>query len=353
MDVAKSTCALKKKGNVEGTAFSYLLQTVEDVVLEDVRLYFLSLQDRKRENLYTLQALIFGELQLIPSEFADFDSDITRASNMIRKKYSRKHFNLELKPIKSLYMPQAGNYGRANASIQKNFLKKFNEKFIIVPFGISPTAIEIKARNYTFVEAPYAIRSWPFKNFKEQFSQHKISQWTNRGIKTMSYAPMWLSSEQAECCNAATFNPREKQIYLSKYNDRLFNLYRGLQVTPKEGDWFKIKNMILQNLCNGNGESFNHILKWAALAVQMPWKKCVTALVFQGSQGSGKGTFANTLMGSFFGKCLHYSHIVNTEHLCGKFNGIVSTPVLIVLNKCLFPENHTHASVLKSLLHDE
>ena len=25
MDVAKSTCALKKKGNVKGTAFSYLL----------------------------------------------------------------------------------------------------------------------------------------------------------------------------------------------------------------------------------------------------------------------------------------------------------------------------------------
>ena len=46
IDIAKSTCALKKKGNVEGTAFSYLLQTIEDVVLEDVRLYFLSLQDK-------------------------------------------------------------------------------------------------------------------------------------------------------------------------------------------------------------------------------------------------------------------------------------------------------------------
>ena len=86
VDVAKSTCALKKKGNIEGTAFSYLLQTVEDVVLEDVRLYFLSLQNRKRENLYTLQALIFDGLQLIPSEFAEFKEDIISASNMIRKK---------------------------------------------------------------------------------------------------------------------------------------------------------------------------------------------------------------------------------------------------------------------------
>ena len=42
-DVAKSTCSLKKKGNVEGIAFSYLVQTDEDPVLEDVRLYFPSL----------------------------------------------------------------------------------------------------------------------------------------------------------------------------------------------------------------------------------------------------------------------------------------------------------------------
>ena len=129
-------------------------------------------------------------------------------------------------------------------------MKQFNSKFIYVPFGISPTVIEIKARNYAFEEAPFAIRSWPFKNFKDQFGQHKIAQWTDRGIKTQAYAPMWLSSEQAERCNAATFNPRQKETYLSKFNDRLFNLYRGLQVTPKEDDWSMIKGMILQNLCS-------------------------------------------------------------------------------------------------------
>lgn len=175
-----------------------------------------------------MQALIFDGLQLIPSEFGDFKEDIISASDMIRKKYSWKHFNFELKPIDSLYMPQNGNYGRENACIRKNFLKKFNAKFEIVLFGISPTAIEIKARNYAFKEAPYCIRSWPFKNFKEQSSQHKIAQYTDRGIKTQAYSPMWLSSEQAERCDATTFNPRENQIYLSKFNDRMFNLYRGL-----------------------------------------------------------------------------------------------------------------------------
>ena len=44
---------------------------------------------------------------------------------------------------------------------------------------------------------------------------------------------------------------------------------------------------------------------------------------------------------------------MNPEHLVGTFNGLVATSVLIVLDECLFPGNHTHASVLKSLLHDE
>ena len=108
MDVTKSTCSLKKKGDVEGTAFSYLLQTIGDVVLEDVIRYFLSLKNRKLEILYTLQSRIFDGLQLIPSELEDFKKDIISASDMTHKKYSWGHFNLELKHIDSLYMPQNG-----------------------------------------------------------------------------------------------------------------------------------------------------------------------------------------------------------------------------------------------------
>ena len=111
--------------------------------------------------------------------------------------------------------------------------------------------------------------------------------------------------------------------------------------------------MLLEDLCGGSAEVLEYVLQWSAMALQKPWKKCVTALVFQGRQGCGKGTFFNQLMGSYFGKGLHYSHIVNVEHLCETFNGIVATSILVVLDECIYPENHSHASMLKSLLHDE
>ena len=117
---------MKKKGNVEGTAFSYQIQTVDDVLLEDIRICFLSLQDWKRKKLYTVQALVFDRSQLIPSEYAVFDHDIISATNMIRKKYNWKHFNLGLKPIDSVDISQDGNYGWANACIQNNFWEYCN-----------------------------------------------------------------------------------------------------------------------------------------------------------------------------------------------------------------------------------
>ena len=111
--------------------------------------------------------------------------------------------------------------------------------------------------------------------------------------------------------------------------------------------------MIPNNLCNGSNEPLKYLLKWPALCLKRPWVKCVTALVFQGPQGCGKDTFANTLMGSFWGKGLHCSHIMNADHLCGTFYGIVSTSIFIVLDECIFPGNHSNARVLKSLFHDE
>ena len=44
MDVIKSTCILRKKANIEGTASSYLRQTIEDLVSEDVQIYILLLK---------------------------------------------------------------------------------------------------------------------------------------------------------------------------------------------------------------------------------------------------------------------------------------------------------------------
>lgn len=81
--------------------------------------------------------------------------------------------------------------------------------------------------------------------------------------------------------------------------------------------------------------------------------KCVGALFFCGGQGVGKETFSNTLMGSSFGKIVHFTHVVNADHVVDNFNSLLPMSLLVVLDKCIFPGNQSHAIILKSLLHDK
>jgi hypothetical protein len=114
-----------------------------------------------------------------------------------------------------------------------------------------------------------------------------------------------------------------------------------------------IKDFILKGLCAGSIDTFQCVMNWSALAAQKPWVKCVSALVFCGGQGVGKGIFSNQLLRSFFGKGVHFAHVVNAEHVVGNFNSLLEMSLLVGLDKCIFPGNRSHASILKSLLHDE
>jgi hypothetical protein len=108
--------------------------------------------------------------------------------------------------------------------------------------GTTPTVIDL-TRNYAFQEAHELVRAWPHKAFKDHLCHKKIAHYSTTGkVKVIPYAPIWLSSEMAERCDGVTFNPAKPCIYNSQHNDRLFNLYRGLQIKPQKGDWGPIKN---------------------------------------------------------------------------------------------------------------
>ena len=175
MDVAKSTCALKKKGNVEGTAFSYLLQTVEDVVLEDVRLYFLSLQNRKREFFYTLQALIFDGLQLIPSEFADFNKDIINA--MIRKNTVGSISICNWSPLTVFTCHRMEIMEGQMRPSKRTFWRSSTKILLSFPLESHQLWLKLKQEIMRLRKLRLQFEVGLLKKLKEQFSQHKIGQW--------------------------------------------------------------------------------------------------------------------------------------------------------------------------------
>ena len=85
-------------------------------------------------------------------------------------------------------------------------------------------------------------------------------------------------------------------------NSKTYNLWRGYPVEQipselgKEGD---VKPFIdlLRVLCGGSESALEYALDWFAYVFQRPEQKPITALVFRGVQGTGKGTFCGGLHG--------------------------------------------------------
>lgn len=83
--------------------------------------------------------------------------------------------------------------------------------------------------------------------------------------------------------------------YPAEISPSTYNLFRGFSLEPKDGDCSKLKEFILEIICDGDEEDFKWLWHWMAHLVQRPGEKPKTALVLWGEGGIGKGTFGRLL----------------------------------------------------------
>jgi hypothetical protein len=80
---------------------------------------------------------------------------------------------------------------------------------------------------------------------------------------------------------------------------RAYNLWKGFAVKPQPGDWSKMRWHIQQNIANGDSLLAEYIIKWLAWMFQNPGERTEVALVLIGTEGTGKGMLANTVIKIF------------------------------------------------------
>ena len=129
-------------------------------------------------------------------------------------------------------------------------------------------------------------------------------------------------------------------------NDML-NIWRGLGVEPKQGDWSLMRAHILEVVCSGQQKHFDYLIHWMAYAVQHPDKPIGVAVALLGAQGAGKGIVARTF-GKFFGK--HFAHITHGDQLTGRFNASLGTSCAVFLDEALWAGDKKGEGVLKGLI---
>lgn len=129
--------------------------------------------------------------------------------------------------------------------------------------------------------------------------------------KQKALGSWWVKHPRRRQYEGVVFDPSPERTHTS-----LYNLWRGWAVDPKAGDWSLMKRLLKDVLCRGDAESFDYVLRWAAFMVQKPDVPAEVALVFKGSKGAGKGTFARALK-SLAG--MHGKQVAQSEHFVGRF----------------------------------
>ena len=144
------------------------------------------------------------------------------------------------------------------------------------------------------------------------------------GHSESSVAKIWFESPHRRQFDGIVFSPEENV-------PGFYNLYRGLGVEPKPGDWTLMQQHIRDVIANGNEEIERYIVAWMADLVQKPGgQRPGTAIVLRGKQGTGKGSFASQL-GRIVGP--HFLHITNQHQLTGRFNNHLKDALLVFVDE--------------------
>ncbi|UWQ46875.1 primase-helicase family protein [Leisingera aquaemixtae] len=176
-----------------------------------------------------------------------------------------------------------------------------------------------------------------FETFHEDRQVRLGKQWVNPAKSFVKNAPR---------LSAIEFAPPPVETHTNTYN-----LYRGRQVSPREGSCEHLKAFIKHTVCRGREKEFLFVWLYLAHLVQRPGEKPQTAIVLRGMGGCGKSTFGLILERL----AAPYSlTIAEEEHVTGRFAGQhLATSLVTVCTEALFAGDPKVNGKIKSLVTSE
>lgn len=213
-------------------------------------------------------------------------------------------------------------------------LKKFNERHAVVRIGQAARIIEETADKQEFCLTTLEAAKVLYAN---QF----VIEYNADGKPVKKPLLMrWLEWEKRRDYSGLTFDPTGAPT-------TEYNIWRGLTVVPKKGDWSYLRNHIFEVICNSNEDYFNWFMTWVAQIYQQPDKKMGSALVIRGAKGTGK-SIALDFIARPLGK--HSIHLDKPEQITGRFNAHQENKLLLVCEEALFAGSHASNNTLKHLI---
>lgn len=224
-------------------------------------------------------------------------------------------------------------------------LNEFNQAYMVVNEAG-------RARVYQKVEDGMLSRSWyqsiSFEDLKRLYLNRTLSLGRGPGgeDRRVNAAAYWLKHPgRRQYIKGIKFDPSRTGA-----EDGWLNLWNGLAIEPKRGDWSLLRDHMLNVICAGNTEHFDYLFGWCARVVQFPAEQGEVAVVLRGGEGSGKGTLAYPLM-RILGQ--HAIKVAQTKHLVGNFNAHLRDAVFLFADEAFFAGDKKNEGALKNLITEE
>ena len=163
--------------------------------------------------------------------------------------------------------------------------------------------------------------------------------------RTQKLGSVWLEHPEARRYEGVTYDPSRGPEF-----DGMFNLSHGFAVEPQPGEAHAIwVEHVAENICGGDEAVFMYLHSLFAVLVQAPAVPWGVAVVLRGSQGTGKGSFAQPLL-DIFGP--HAHHVHRQEYLTGRFNGHLRSKSLLFVDEGYWSGGKKELGTLKGLITD-
>lgn len=214
-------------------------------------------------------------------------------------------------------------------------IAELNERFFLIPVGA-----KIMVGSYGADSLGHS--SLHFRNpqdFQTELNNRKV--WI--GDKPQPLGTAWLKHPARRGYEGFGFDakgPRDLS------NGKL-NLWRGLGIEPKLGEWPLLRKHIHEVLAAGDAGHASYILGWLAWKLQHPGELPETALVFKSRQGVGKGLVFNMLVRAFGS---HGLAVRNPKHVVGNFNGHLRGACLLLLDEAFWAGDKAARGTLFGLI---
>jgi hypothetical protein len=127
-----------------------------------------------------------------------------------------------------------------------------------------------------------------------------------------------------------------------------YNIWRGLAVQPKPGDWSLFRDHIFSNICRADQQHFDYLINWMALGAQQPGRLPGVAVVLIGREGTGKSAFFHWYSELF--PVEHTLQITSPRHLVGHFNALLSGRIAVLADEAVLPADEGAVGMLHALV---